>query len=564
MSSAQQSHREAGAEEQATDFDAVVVGAGFSGLYMLHRLRNEMGLSARVYEIGDGVGGTWYWNRYPGARSDSDSYIYSYSFSKELRQEWEWSERYPEQSEIQAYLEHVTDRLDLRRDILFSTRVIDASFDEEKKVWEVRTDSGDVVTARFFISAAGALSVASLPDMPRRDTFAGETYHTGHWPREGVDVTDKRVGIIGTGATAIQAIPLIAEQAEYLTVFQRTPNYAIPSRNGPVNPEQEAERKADYESVRERTRNSFAGFELWVMDRSALEDSPEEREREYQARWDTGGFGLWLGNYKDIFVTREANDTISEWLREKIAERVDDPVTAEKLTPRDHAFGTKRVPLESNYYEAFNRDNVELVDVRTAPIREITPTGLRTQEAEYEFDVLIFATGFDAMTGPLNRINIRGRGGQLLREKWAEGPRTYLGLTSAGFPNLFFITGPGSPSVLSNMPVSIEQHVEFVSKIIGDMRERGAELIEPTAQAEQEWTDHVQKVAHSTLFPETATWYMGANIPGKPRVFLPYLGGVGRYRQKCDKIAANDYEGFAFDGAASGEGETPFPAPPVL
>ena len=564
MSSAQQNHREAGAEERATDFDAVVVGAGFSGLYMLHRLRNEMGLSARVYEIGDGVGGTWYWNRYPGARSDSDSYIYSFSFSKELRQEWEWSERYPEQSEIQAYLEHVTDWLDLRRDILFSTRVIDASFDEEKKVWEVRTDSGDVVTARFFISAAGTLSVASLPDIPGRDTFARETYHTGHWPHEGVDVTDKRVGIIGTGATAIQAIPLIAEQAEHLTVFQRTPNYAIPSRNGPVDPEQEAERKADYEGVRERTRNSFAGFELWVMDRSALEDSPEEREREYQARWDTGGFGLWLGNYKDIFVTREANDTISEWLRKKIAERVDDPVTAEKLTPRDHAFGTKRVPLESNYYEAFNRDNVELVDVLTAPIREITPTGLRTQEAEYEFDVLIFATGFDAITGPLNRINIRGRGGQLLREKWAEGPRTYLGLTSAGFPNLFFITGPGSPSVLSNMPVSIEQHVEFISKILGDMRERGAELIEPTAQAEQEWTYHVQKVAHSTLFPETATWYMGANIPGKPRVFLPYLGGVGRYRQKCDKIAANDYEGFAFDDAASGEGETPFSASPVL
>ena len=564
MSSAQQNHREAGAEERATDFDAVVVGAGFSGLYMLHRLRNEMGLSARVYEIGDGVGGTWYWNRYPGARSDSDSYIYSFSFSKELRQEWEWSERYPEQSEIQAYLEHVTDWLDLRRDILFSTRVIDASFDEEKKVWEVRTDSGDVVTARFFISAAGTLSVASLPDIPGRDTFARETYHTGHWPHEGVDVTDKRVGIIGTGATAIQAIPLIAEQAEHLTVFQRTANYAIPSRNGPVDPEQEAERKADYEGVRERTRNSFAGFELWVMDRSALEDSPEEREREYQARWDTGGFGLWLGNYKDIFVTREANDTISEWLRKKIAERVDDPVTAEKLTPRDHAFGTKRVPLESNYYEAFNRDNVELVDVLTAPIREITPTGLRTQEAEYEFDVLIFATGFDAITGPLNRINIRGRGGQLLREKWAEGPRTYLGLSSAGFPNLFFITGPGSPSVLSNMPVSIEQHVEFISKIIGDMRERGAELIEPTAQAEQEWTYHVQKVAHSTLFPETATWYMGANIPGKPRVFLPYLGGVGRYRQKCDKIAANDYEGFAFDDAASGEGETPFSASPVL
>ncbi len=545
MSSTQQNTPEIDAEERATDFDAVIVGAGFSGLYMLHRLRNEMGMSARVYEAGEGVGGTWYWNRYPGTRSDSDSYIYSYSFDKELRQEWEWSERYPNQEEIRSYLEHVTDRYDLRQDIQFSTRVIEASFDEEKKVWEVRTDSGDVVTARFFIAAAGALSVANLPDIPGRDTFAGETYHTGHWPHDGVDFTGKRVGIIGTGATAIQAIPLIAEQAEHLTVFQRTANYAIPSRNGPLDPEVDKARKEDFEGVKERTRNAFAGFELWFLEKGALEDSPEEREREFQKRWDEGGFGLWLGNYNDIFFTKEANDTVSEWLRKQIQERVDDPVTAEKLTPRDHAFGTKRVPLEDSYYEAFNRDNVELVDVRLAPIREITPTGLRTQDAEYEFDALVFATGFDAMTGPLNRINIRGRGGQLLREKWAEGPKTYLGLTSAGFPNLFFITGPGSPSVLSNMPVSIEQHVEFVSKIISDMRESGAELIEPTQQAEDEWSDHVQEVAHSTLFPETATWYMGANIPGKPRVFLPYLGGVGPYRQKCDEVVANDYEGFA-------------------
>ena len=546
MSSTQQQQQRAGVEERATDFDAVIVGAGFSGLYMLHSLRNELGLSARIYEAGSGVGGTWYWNRYPGARSDSDSYIYSYSFDKDLRQEWEWSERYPNQEEIRAYLEHVTDRYDLRQDIQFSTRVVEASFDEERKVWKVRTDKGDVVTSRFFIAAAGALSVANLPEIPGRDTFAGETYHTGHWPHEGVDFTGKKVGIIGTGATAIQAIPLIAEQAEHLTVFQRTANYAIPSRNGPLDPEVDKARKEDFEGVKERTRNAFAGFELWFIEQGALEATPEEREREFQKRWDEGGFGLWLANYNDIFFTKESNDTVSEWLRKQIAERVDDPVTAEKLTPRDHAFGTKRVPLEDSYYEAFNRDNVELVDVRLAPIREITPTGLRTQEAEYEFDALIFATGFDAMTGPLNRMDIRGRGGELMREKWSEGPKTYLGLTSAGFPNLFFITGPGSPSVLSNMPVSIEQHVEFVSKIIGDMQERGAEIIEPTQQAEQEWSNHVQEVAHSTLFPETATWYMGANIPGKPRVFLPYLGGVGPYRQKCDEIAANDYEGFAF------------------
>ena len=554
MSSTRQHLREAGAEERATDFDAVIVGAGFSGLYMLHRLRNEMGLSARVFEEGDGVGGTWYWNRYPGARSDSDSYIYSYSFDKELWQEWEWSERYPGQEEIQSYLEHVTDRFDLRRDIRLSTRVSGATFDEEREVWEVRTDSGDVVTARFFIAAVGALSAATRPDIPGRDTFEGEWYHTGLWPQEGVDFTGKTVGIIGTGATGIQAIPLIAEQAERLTVFQRTANYAIPARNGPVDPEVQEARKADYEGIWERVRNSFAGHELWFIERGALEDSPEQREHEFRERWDRGGFGLWVGNYNDIFFTKEANDTVSEWMRRRIAERVDDPETAEKLTPRDHAFGTKRVPLETNYYEAFNRDNVELVDVKAAPIREITPTGLRTEEAEYEFDVLVFATGFDAMTGPLNRIDIRGRGGQLLRGKWAEGPRTYLGLTSAGFPNLFFITGPGSPSVLTNMPVSIEQHVEFVSKIVGDMGERGAEIIEPTQRAEDGWSDHVQELAHATLFPESATWYMGANIPGKPRVFMPYLGGAGPYRQKCDEIATNDYEGFAFDGAASREG----------
>jgi cyclohexanone monooxygenase len=545
MSSTQHNHQEASVEP-ATDFDAVIIGAGFSGLYMLHSLRNEMGLSARLYEAGDGVGGTWYWNRYPGAQSDSPSHIYCYSFSEELLQEWEWTEIYPDQHEILSYLEHVADRFDLNRDIQFGTRVTEAAFDEETNRWEVRTDAGDVVSARFVISAVGALSAANLPDFPGRDTFAGERYHTGQWPHEGVDFTGKTVGVIGTGATGIQIIPQIAEQADHLTVFQRTPNYAIPARNGPLDSEDLRQIKESYDEIWHEIRYAFAGFQLHMIDHGALDVPPEERERTYQERWDRGGFGLWLANYNDIFFTREANDTISEWLREKIQERVDDPVTAEKLTPRDHAFGTKRVPLETNYYEAFNRDNVELVNVRDAPIQEITPTGLRTPDGDYEFDVLVFATGFDAITGPIDNIDIRGRGGQLLREKWADGPRTYLGLTSAGFPNLFFITGPQSPSVLSNMPVSIEQHVEFVSGIIERMQERGLELIEPTAEAEEEWTDHAQEVAYATLFPESATWYMGANIPGKPQVFLPYLGGVGPYRQKCDEIAANDYEGFAF------------------
>jgi cyclohexanone monooxygenase len=440
----------------------------------------------------------------------------------------------------------VADRFDLNRDIQFGTRVTEAAFDEETNRWEVRTDAGDVVSARFVISAVGALSAANLPDFPGRDTFAGERYHTGQWPHEGVDFTGKTVGVIGTGATGIQIIPQIAEQADHLTVFQRTPNYAIPARNGPLDSEDLRQIKESYDEIWHEIRYAFAGFQLHMIDHGALDVPPEERERTYQERWDRGGFGLWLANYNDIFFTREANDTISEWLREKIQERVDDPVTAEKLTPRDHAFGTKRVPLETNYYEAFNRDNVELVNVRDAPIQEITPTGLRTPDGDYEFDVLVFATGFDAITGPIDNIDIRGRGGQLLREKWADGPRTYLGLTSAGFPNLFFITGPQSPSVLSNMPVSIEQHVEFVSGIIERMQERGLELIEPTAEAEEEWTDHAQEVAYATLFPESATWYMGANIPGKPQVFLPYLGGVGPYRQKCDEVAANDYEGFAF------------------
>jgi cation diffusion facilitator CzcD-associated flavoprotein CzcO len=545
MSSTQHNHQEARAES-ATDFDAVIVGAGFSGLYMLHSLRDEMGLSARVYEAGDGVGGTWYWNRYPGAQSDSPSHIYCYSFDEELRQEWEWTEIYPDQHEILSYLEHVADRFDLNRDIQLGTRVTEAAFDEETNRWEVRTDTGDVVSARFVISAIGALSSANVPDIPGLDTFEGDRYHTAEWPHEGVDFTGKTAGVIGTGATGIQIIPEIAEQADHLTVFQRTPNYAIPARNGPLDSEDLRQIKESYDEIWDEIRHAFAGFQLHMIDHGALDVPPEERERVYQERWDRGGFGLWLANYNDIFFTREANDTISEWLREKIQERVDDPVTAEKLTPRDHAFGTKRVPLETNYYEAFNRDNVELVNVRDAPIQEITPTGVRTQDGDYEFDVLVFATGFDAITGPIDNIDIRGRGGQLLREKWADGPRTYLGLTSAGFPNLFFITGPQSPSVLSNMPVSIEQHVEFVSGIIERMQERGLELIEPTAEAEEEWTDHAQEVAYATLFPESATWYMGANIPGKPQVFLPYLGGVGPYRQKCDEIAANDYEGFAF------------------
>ncbi|QIN79900.1 NAD(P)-binding protein [Rubrobacter marinus] len=545
MSSAQQNHPQAGTDATES-FDAVVVGAGFAGLYALHKLRDEMGLSARVYEAGGGIGGTWYWNRYPGARSDTSSWIYCYSFDEELLQEWQWSERYPQQQEVLNYLEHVAERFDLNRDIQLQTRVTSAIFDEETERWEVRTDTGDVVSARFVIAALGALSAANLPDVPGLESFAGDRYHTAEWPHEGVDFTGKKVGLIGTGATGIQVATEIAEEAEHLTVFQRTPNYAVPLGNHPLDAELRREYKENYDEIWEQVRHNFSGHDYEPIGKTLQEAAPEERERAFQERYDRGGFGLWLANYDDLLENREANAVVSEWVRERIRERVRDPETAEKLTPSDHAFGTKRVPLENGYYEIFNRDNVGLVDVKKTPIEEITATGVRTQDGEYEFDALVFATGFDAMTGPYNKIDIRGRGGRLLRDKWAEGPRTYLGIMSAGFPNMFAITGPQSPSVLTNMPVAIEQHVEWISGIVRHMLDNGLDVVEPTLDAEDEWVDHSQEVAHATLLPESATWYMGANIPGKPQVFLPYLGGLGPYREKCDEVAKNAYEGFAF------------------
>jgi len=534
----------------AVDVEAVVIGAGFSGLYMLHRLRNVMGLTVRLFEAGDGVGGTWYWNRYPGARSDSDSYVYCYSFDEDLLQKWTWSERYPEQHEIRAYLEHVAERFDLNRDITLGTRVTAAAFDEETGTWTMRTDTGEAVRTRYLITGVGALSASNIPDFPGIDSFRGDSYHTGQWPHEGVDFTGKRVGVVGTGASAVQAVPLIARQAADLTVFQRTANYIVPARNGPVDPEVIAARKRDYQGIWDRVRASYFGFELNFIEKGALEASPEERERELMARWEQGGFGIWLGSYVDIFFNDEANATVREFLHDRIRETVDDPETAELLIPKGYPFGCKRNPLDSGYFETFNLPHVHLVDVKSDPIAAITEQGVRLEDGtEFALDAIVYATGFDAMTGPLNAIDIRGRGGQLLRDKWAEGPRTYLGLTSAGFPNLFMITGPQSPSVLSNMPVSIEQHVEFIGRIIGDMRTRGAETIEPTRQAEDAWVAHNQELAEATLFPTADTWYMGANIPGKPRVFLPHLGFVGPYRQKCDEVAANDYEGFVFGGA---------------
>ncbi|HLN17375.1 MAG TPA: NAD(P)/FAD-dependent oxidoreductase [Acidimicrobiales bacterium] len=538
---------EATADGHGLELDAVVVGAGFAGLYMLHYLRDRLGLSVRAFEAGDGVGGTWYWNRYPGARCDSESFYYCYSFSGELEQEWTWSSKYPEQPEILRYLEHVAERFDLLKDIQLSTRVTSAEFDETTGRWEIRTERGDVVSARFFISAVGCLSAANVPSIPGLADFRGAWYHTGAWPHEGVDFTGKRVALIGTGSTGIQATPVIAAQADHLWVFQRTPNYSVPARNFSMTDEQTRQIKQDYPRIRRRARKSFGGFPYPATGQSALAVSDEERLATYEQLWaEEGGFKFIYGSYGDLLIDQAANDTAAEFIRDKIRQTVKDPVVAEKLCPKDYPYGTKRPPIDTDYYETFNRDNVSLVDLRETPIEAITPTGIRTSDAEYELDVIVFATGFDAMTGSLNKIDIRGRHRQRLKDKWAAGPVSYLGLQVAGFPNLFIITGPGSPSVLTNMPLAIEQHVEWIGRCLSDMKERDVQIVEATEEAEEAWVDHVREVAEVTLFPKANSWYLGANIPGKQRVFMPYVGGFAPYAEHCEEVVSDDYQGFAF------------------
>jgi cyclohexanone monooxygenase len=531
-------------DKPTESYDVVVVGAGFAGMYMLHRLRGQ-GFTARVYEQGDGVGGTWYWNRYPGARCDVESMQYSYSFSDELQQEWDWSERYAPQPEILKYANHVADRFNLRPDIQFSTRVERAAFDEDANIWSVTLSDGKIVTARFVVLATGCLSNARMPEIKGLDGFKGKVYHTGHWPHEPVDFTGQRVGVIGTGSSGIQSVPVIAEQASHLTVFQRTANFSIPARNAALTEEERQAFRAQYPEIRHFARvESRNGIYTEMPDRGALDDGDNERRSKYEARWSRGGL-TFMSVYNNLGLEKAANDTAADFVREKIAEIVEDPDTARLLQPNSHPIGTKRICIDSDYFAAFNRPNVTLVDIKSNPIEEITANAVRTGGKEYQVDALVLATGFDAMTGSVAKIDIRGRGGQTLNRKWAEGPRTYLGLMSAGFPNLFVITGPGSPSVLSNMIVSIEQHVEWIADCVSHMRERGLAAMEANKDAEDKWVAHVNEVAYTTLYPTANSWYMGANVPGKPRIFMPYIGGVGAYRQICDDVAAKGYEGFA-------------------
>jgi cation diffusion facilitator CzcD-associated flavoprotein CzcO len=529
--------------KDATGYDVVIVGAGFGGLYMLHRARG-VGMSARVVEAGGGVGGTWYWNRYPGARCDVESLEYSYQFSDELQQEWRWSERYASQPEILDYLNHVADRFDLRRDIQLDTRVERASFDEVADTWLIGTDDGHEMRARFLIMATGCLSSTNTPDFAGLDSFIGPTFHTGRWPHEPVDFTGQRVGVIGTGSSGIQSIPVIAEQARELVVFQRTATYSVPAHNHPLEEEEEKAIKADYAGF--RARNSQMPFALGSRQPGnevlASATEPEERVRVYEDRWQHGGLPF-LGAFGDLFFDEKANDTAAEFVRTKIHQLVKDPVVADRLSPAT-VIGCKRLCVDTGYYATFNRDNVTLVDVSGSPIEEITPRGLRAGGREYELDCIVFATGFDAMTGALSKINITGRDGTSLADAWAEGPRTYLGLGVAGFPNMFIITGPGSPSVLTNMVVSIEQHVNWIAACLQHLDEAGFRCIEATPEAEREWVGYVNDIANFTLFPSCNSWYLGANVPGKPRVFMPLIG-FPPYAEKCDQVAADGYEGFA-------------------
>lgn len=530
-------------EADRPDYDVVVVGAGFAGLYALHLLRAQ-GLKVLVIEAGDDVGGTWYWNRYPGARCDVPSLEYSYSFSDDIQQEWEWTERYATQPEIHAYLRFVTERLDLRRDILFGTKVASAVFDRTAAMWTLTTEKGERFQSQFCVMATGALSASRLPDIPGIAQFTGPVLHTGRWPKEPVDLAGKAVGVIGTGSSAIQVIPQIAKQAADLYVFQRTPSYSVPARNAPLDPAYINAWKSVYPEKRQKARETRSGVLYEYSTSSAQDASPEERAREFDRRWNIGGSNFMYA-YNDLVRNPDSNETAASFVRAKISEIVENPETAKQLTPVNYPIGTKRICVDSDYYATYNRENVHLVDVKSDPIAAITATGLRTEGGiDYRFDTLVFATGFDAITGALLAMDIQTSDGLSLRQLWASGPRTYLGLTVAGIPNLFVVTGPGSPSVLSNMVVSVEFDVEWISQCIADLKARDIRAIEATEAAQDAWGEKVNEAATGTLYDRADSWYRGANIPGKPRVFMPYVGGLDVYQRICRNIAADGYRGF--------------------
>jgi cation diffusion facilitator CzcD-associated flavoprotein CzcO len=536
MENSVQSTPGAGPIEQ---YDAIIIGAGVTGLYQLYRLR-EFGISVRLYDDGAGVGGTWFWNRYPGCRFDSESYTYGYSFSEELLQEWDWKEHFSGQLENERYLNYVADKFDLRPDIQLNSRVTSAVYDEGENRWEIGFDDGRRARAQFLIGAVGILSAHYLPDIPGIESFKGRSVHTGRWPKEPVNLTGKRVGVIGTGATAVQLITEIAKEVGHLTVFQRTANYCAPLRNSQIDPETQAKIKASYPEIFKKCRETTASFMYDFDQRSVFDVSPEERQARFEELWALPGFAKWLNNFGDIMTNREANEIFAEFVRNKIRARVKDPVVAEKLAPKDHPFGAKRIPLESGYYEQFNRDNVLLVDLKETPIQRFTPKGIKTSDAEYEFDVIIFATGFDAVTGALTRIDIRGEGGQSFKEKWANGPRSYLGLQTAGFPNFFI----ANSAAFCNFPRCSEMVVEWIANCIGYMRKKGLERIAPTPEEEEAWVEHSNSLVEGSLILKGNSWFVGANIPGKKRAFLLYANTAPNYRKKCAEVAANGYEGF--------------------
>ena len=523
--------------------EIAIIGAGFAGMYLLHRLRG-MGVPAQVLEAGSGVGGTWYWNRYPGARCDIESIQYSYQFDDALQQEWDWTERYATQPEILKYAEHVADRYDLRRDIRFNTRVRAATYDETAGEWTLEAEDGTTFTARICVMATGCLSVPNRPNIKGLERFAGPTYQTGEWPHDPVDFTGKRVAVIGTGSSAIQSIPRIAEQAAHLTVFQRTANYSIPARNAPLDPEYVKSIKARYAKFRAEAATTGPGIHAVFNPASVLDATSEEQHAAYEERWQKGGL-IFMGAFGDAMLSQEANDVPANFVRQKIHEIVKDPDVAKRLSPTN-TIGAKRLCVDTGYYDTFNRDNVTLIDIKENPLQEITSTSIHAGGQEIEIDALVLATGFDAMTGAIKNVDIRGRQGARLQERWADGPSSYLGLAMADFPNLFTVTGPGSPSVFTNMLPTIEQHVDWIADCIGYMNAGNYRCIEATGEAERDWWDHVQEVGNIGLKAATDSWYVGANIEGKPRVFMPYLGGYPEYCRRCEEVVAEGYKGFAF------------------